>query len=111
MKYAKVVSAQEVRAKDACDPWLTDKEQRARAEELLLRYPATTEGEVAEIRLFLTKGRHYDVGMVEGSNAFRDKVAAFGHAHMKQSQLTPAQLVVALMLALLAALASWLLTI
>lgn len=41
MKTAKVVSVQDVRAKESCDPWLTDRAQRARAEELLRLYTST----------------------------------------------------------------------
>ena len=61
MKLAKVVDVRDARAPITCDPWLTNPAQRMRAEELLRRYPDTTKEEAAEIRMFLTKGRHYDV--------------------------------------------------
>ena len=99
MKTAKVVSVQDVRAKENCDPWLTDRAQRARAEELLRLFPNTTEEETAEILIFLTKGRHFDVGMVTGNEEFREKVEAFREAHKQHFRLSPAQMVGSLLLA------------
>ena len=99
MKTAKVVRVQGVRAKEHCDPWLTDRAQRARAEELLRLYPNTTEEETAEILIFLTKGRHFDVGMATGNEEFREKVEAFREAHKQHFRLPPAQVIGVLLLA------------
>lgn len=89
MKLAKVVDVRDARAPVTCDPWLTNPAQRMRAEELLRRYPNTTKEEAAEIRMFLTKGRHYDVGMVAGSDELGDKVTAFREAYKRHFQLRP----------------------
>ncbi len=105
MKSAKVVSVQDVRAKEICDPWLTDRAQRAAAEELLRTYPETTDEETAEILTFLTKGRHFDVGMVAGNEEFREKIEAIREAHKQHFRLRPAQLAgsILLMIALFGA--------
>lgn len=107
MKLAKVVDVQDARAPKTCDPWLTDPAQRARAEELLRLYPHTTEDESTEIQIFLTKGRHYDVGMVAGNDEFRDKVMAFREANKKHFRLRPVELVGSIMLACILVIAAW----
>jgi hypothetical protein len=106
MKTAKVVSGRDVPASESYDPWLTDPAQRARAEELLRRYPDTTDAETGEIGKFLTKGRQLDVGMVSGSDEFREKVAAFREEHSRHFRLNPRQVIGSIVIAaaLLAAL-------
>ena len=91
MKQAKVVSVRDVPASETYDPWLTDHAQRARAEELLRLYPDTTKEQTTEICKFLTKGRLLDVGMVGGSDEFKDKVAAFRKEQSRHFRLTPRQ--------------------
>ncbi len=92
MKLAKVVSVRDVPASETYDPWLTDHAQRARAEELLRLYPDTTQEQTAEICRFLTKGRLLDVGLVGGSDEFRDKVAAFRKEHSRHFGLDSRQM-------------------
>ena len=92
MKQARVISVRDVPASEKYDPALTDPKGRARAEELLGRYPDTTVEETAEIRNFLTKGKILEVGLVSGSDEFRDKVAAFRKEHSRDFRLKPHEL-------------------
>lgn len=99
MKSAKVMSVRDVPAPDRSDPAYTDPEARARAEELLRLYPDTTDDETAEIRHFLTKGRILEVGLVSGSDEFREKVAAFRKEHDRHFRLKPREIVAAILIA------------
>lgn len=92
MNSAKVVSVRDVPAPERYDPAYTDPEGRAREQELLRLYPGTTDDETAEIRHFLTKGRILEVGLVSGSDEFRDKVAAFREEHDRHFRLKPREL-------------------
>lgn len=92
MKLAKVVNVRDVPAPERSDPAFTDPEGRARAEALLRLYPNTTDAETAEICRFLTKGRILEVGLVSGSDEFREKVIAFHKEHERHFRLKPRQL-------------------
>lgn len=56
------------------DHAFSDPARRANIETLLRAYPNTTEAETADILHFLSKGKHMDVGLVSGSDEFKDKV-------------------------------------
>ena len=94
MKLTKVVDVRDARAPNKCDSSSGISAERARAEQLLRLYPETTRDQTEEIRLFLTKGTHYDVGMVAGSDEFYEKVIAFRKAHKKHFRLTPLEILV-----------------
>lgn len=85
-------------ARDRSDPAYTDPEGRARAEKLLRLYPETTEEETVEIRQFLTKGRILEVGLISGSDEFREKVAAFRKEHERHFRLKLHEIVAAFLI-------------
>lgn len=98
MKTANDLNVRNVPARDRSDPAYTDPEGRERAEKLLRLYPNTTEEETVEIRHFLTKGRILEVGLISGSDEFRDKVAAFRKEHERHFRLKLHEIVAALLI-------------
>ena len=56
---------------------LGDFNNQRRIEQLLRRYPRTADGKTAGIRHFLATGKQLDVGLVGGSDEFREKVRRF----------------------------------
>lgn len=53
---------------------LGDFNKRWRVEELLRQYPRTADDETGGIRHFLATGKHLGLGLVGGSDEFREKV-------------------------------------
>ena len=87
MKTARIIEVRDVPASNATAAEEGSKSKRQRIEELLRRYPATSEAETAEIRHFLATGSHLDVGLVSGSDEFREKVAAFKKQYRQHFRL------------------------
>ena len=56
-------------------------------EELLRRYPGTSNAETVEIRDFLIKGRILDIGIVTSNDELKAKVAALRRDHGEQFRL------------------------
>ncbi|MDT9600668.1 hypothetical protein [Sphingosinicella rhizophila] len=81
MKQANVVSVRDVPPADSAPSHYGDHQKRQRIEGLLRRYPETNEAETKEIISFLTTGSHLDVGLVSGSDPFKDKVTRFRAEH------------------------------
>jgi hypothetical protein len=100
MQAAQSSVARKAPAVEKYDPAYTDPEGRARAEELLRRYPDTTDEETAEILSFLKKGKFLEVGLVSGSDEFRDKVAELRKKHDQHFRLKPRELIVGLVVAM-----------
>jgi len=88
MKAEETVSATSVHVSDRSDPAYTDAAGRARAEKLLRSYPDVSDRETTEIIHFLKKGRLLEIGLVSGSDEFRQKVAAFRKEHARHFRLT-----------------------
>jgi hypothetical protein len=84
MKLANVVEVRDARAPVPIDPAFTDPSRRARAEQLLRKYPDTNESETAEIVSFLAKGKHLDVGLLAGDREFGPKIDALRRLHPRQ---------------------------
>ena len=87
MKTANVLEVRDARTPPNLDPAYTDPARRARAEELLQRYPATTREETGEIVEFLARGMHLDVGLVTARQEFKEKAAAIRSAHPEAFRL------------------------
>lgn len=87
MKEANAMELRDVPATTNAAPLGGDKAKRQRIEELLRRYPGTSDAETAEIRHFLATGSHLDVGLVSGSDEFREKVSAFKKQHRQHFRL------------------------
>jgi hypothetical protein len=87
MKTANVLEVRDARATLLLDPAYTDPAKRARAEELLQRYPATTKDETGEIVDFLARGMHLDIGLVTAKQEFKEKAAAIRSAHPEAFRL------------------------
>ncbi len=77
MKLANVIEVRDVPVPAGEDPSRIGPGTRERIEELLRRYPGIDQSEAEEIRHFLSRGSHYEIGRVSGSDEFRDKVAKF----------------------------------
>ncbi len=93
MKIAKVTEVRDV----PLGSKLGDLGKRTHIEALLRRYPATSEAETGEIRHFLATGSHLDIGLVAGSDEFRDKVAAFRKEHRRHFSLKVHEILVFLL--------------
>ena len=63
--------------------------RRRRVEELLRQYPRTADDEAAGIRHFLATGKHLDVGLVGGSDEFKEKVRCFRKEHSRHFRPKP----------------------
>lgn len=94
MKLAKVVDVRDAHSPNTADSLSAISAQRIRAEQLLRLYPETTPDQTEEIRVFLTKGAHFDVGMVAGSDEFYEKVIAFRKTHEKHFQLSRTEMLI-----------------
>jgi hypothetical protein len=81
MKQANVVSVRDLSPADSAPARFGDYQKRQHIEALLRRYPGTSEAETKEIITFLATGNHLDVGLVSGSDEFRQKVARFRSEH------------------------------
>ncbi len=68
---------------------LGDFNKRRRVEELLRQHPITADNETAGIRRFLATGMHLDVGLVGGSDEFREKVRRFRKERSQQLRPKP----------------------
>ena len=66
-----------IEVRDVTPARLGNPEKRQSIEGLLRRWPETTEAETAEILHFLASGNHLDVGLLSGSDEFREKVQRF----------------------------------
>ena len=87
MKQANVVSVRDVSAADNAPARFGDHQKRQHIEGLLRRYPQTSEAETKEIITFLATGNHIDVGLVSGSDEFKEKVARFRAEHSSHFRL------------------------
>jgi hypothetical protein len=85
MKMANVVSLRDI--VDDTHPELNQAGQRGHIEELLRRYPDIREAETQEIVHFLATGRHLDVGLVAGNDAFVGKVAEIKRTHASRFRI------------------------
>lgn len=83
--------------------------QLTRIEELLGRYPDITESEVEEVAIFLTKGRHTEVGRLSAKESIRAKMALFRNDHKKRFSLGFRDYLIVAGILLFVALAGWLL--
>ena len=86
MKQANVVEVRDITASRP-EVKLGDPAKRDRIEQLLRKYPDTSEDEVAEIRHFLATGNHLDVGLVAGSDQLKEKVQRFRKEHRQHFRL------------------------
>lgn len=87
MKYAKVTQVRDIEPGHRTSLEEGNTAKRKRIEQLLRNYPVTTEAETLEIRHFLATGSHLEVGLVSGSDEFREKVRAFRKDHRKHFRL------------------------
>lgn len=83
MKSAKEVEVRDIHTSSKGDPAFSDPVRLGHIEELLRNYPHTSEAEAAEILEFLRYGKHMDVGLVSGSDEFRQKVALIRRDNQK----------------------------
>lgn len=72
-----IIEAKEETTSASADTRLGDFNKRRRVKELLRQYPRTADGKTAGIRHFLATGKHLDVGLVAGSDQFREMVRRF----------------------------------
>lgn len=100
MKTANVTEVRDVRASESYDPAYTDPVRRARVEELLRSYPATTPDETAEIVEFLSRGKHLDVGLVTAKDEFKEKVSTIRRDHSSRFRPSAFEVVLFLLLVL-----------
>lgn len=85
MKMANVVSVRDVApAAPVEHPELNHAGKRKHIEDLLRRYPDIRETETQEVVRFLATGPFHDRGMVEGNDAFKEKIAAIRKANSPQ---------------------------
>jgi membrane protein required for beta-lactamase induction len=87
MKHANVLSTRDVAPADSGLARYGDYQKRHQMEALLRRYPETSERETEEIIRFLATGNHLDVGLVSGSDEFKEKVARFRAEHSSHFRL------------------------
>jgi hypothetical protein len=87
MKQANVVSVRGLTPADSGPARYGDLQKRQQIEGLLRRYPQTSEAETKEIITFLATGNHLDVGLVSGSDEFKDKVERFRAEHKSHFRL------------------------
>lgn len=99
MKMAKVVAVTDATSLEN-RPELDHTNKRKTIEALLRRYPETSEAETAEITRFLATGPHLDVGLIAGSDEFKEKVAAFRREHRRHFRLTPWEVLMFVLVAL-----------
>lgn len=89
MKLAKVVEVRDIHTSSKVDPAFTDPVRRGHVEELLRSYPHTSEAETAEILEFLRYDKHMDVGLVSGSDEFKQKVGIIRRENQKLFRVSP----------------------
>ncbi len=87
MKQANVVSVRDISSAETAPARYGDHQKRTHIEGLLRRYPKTSDAETSEIINFLATGNHLDVGLVSGSDEFREKVARFRAEHARHFRL------------------------
>ena len=80
MKMAKVIDVRDASPATSSAAPEGVPSQRQRMEQLLRRYP-NNEAETEEIKRFLAKGSHLDVGLIAGSDEFRELVKRIREEH------------------------------
>ena len=98
MKYAKVKEVRGFAVADTSPVSEGNITKRKRIEDLLRKYPRTTEAETLEIRHFLATASHLDVGLLSGSDEFRETVRAFKKEHSSHFRLKVHEVVLFLLI-------------